>query len=124
MGLTPLIVVADVAASSRWYCELLQLSSGHGGDQFEMLMDENGLVLMLRDPHFDGQPSLSAPSEVRGAGVLLYFTASDVGAVFERATAMGVDLLDSPHQNPLSHALEFSLRDLDGYGLVVAQARS
>ena len=35
----PLIVLSDVAGGSRWFQEVLGLRSGHGGDEYEMLMD-------------------------------------------------------------------------------------
>ena len=34
----PLICVADVVASSRWYCTLLGGTSGHGGTEYERIM--------------------------------------------------------------------------------------
>ncbi len=50
MKCTPMIVVRDVPASSRWYQQLLGLESAHGGDEFEMLMGDGGLELMPSTP--------------------------------------------------------------------------
>ncbi len=47
MKLAPLICVHDVEASSRWYQQLLGLSSGHGGTEYERLNDGDRLVLQL-----------------------------------------------------------------------------
>jgi hypothetical protein len=44
----PLIAVRDVAASSRWYQALLGCESGHGGDEYEMLVSGGELVLQLQ----------------------------------------------------------------------------
>ena len=58
-----MLVVADVAASSKWYQELLSLTSAHGGDQFEMLMGEQGLELMLHHVDFSEHPGIEDPRE-------------------------------------------------------------
>jgi hypothetical protein len=36
----PLIAVADVEAGSRWFQQVLGLTSGHGGRNYEMLLVE------------------------------------------------------------------------------------
>ena len=43
----PLIAVADVPASSRFYEQILGASSGHGGDEYEQVIVEGELVLQL-----------------------------------------------------------------------------
>lgn len=117
----PMLVVADVAASSRWYQELLGLKSAHGGDEFEMLMSGDTLALCLHHRGLDEHPALVDPVGLTpGAGVLLYFSVDDVQPVYERARSMGADLVDEPHENPKAHAIEFSLHDPDGYPLTVS----
>ena len=117
----PMIVVRDVPASSRWYQELLGLTSGHGGDEFEMLMSGDDLALMLHHLDSAGHPGLARPTEdTPGRGVLLYFSVDEVEPVFERAREMGADLVDEPHVNPNAGAIEFTLRDPDGYALTVS----
>ena len=118
----PMIVVSDVEASSLWYRELVGLTSGHGGDEFEMLMAGQDLALMLHRADFVEHPALEDPRE-GGAdrGVLLYFSVDDVGSVFERAGAMSANVLDDPHENPKARAIEFTLRDPDGYALTISQ---
>lgn len=119
-----MIVVRDVAASSKWYQELIGLEGAHGGDEFEMLMDGHDVALLLHHADVAEHPALSAPEEgAAGSGVLLYFSVDDVEAVFQRANAMGADVIDEPHENPLARAVEFSLRDPDGYALTVSRSR-
>lgn len=122
MDCTVMIVVRDVEASSRWYQELLGLTSGHGGKEFEMLMGDGRLQLMLHHRGFVEHPASTDPREGEsGRGVLLYFSVSAVDEVFERAGKMGADMIDEPHENPNARALEFSLRDPDGYAISVSQ---
>ena len=125
MDCTAMLVVRDVESSSRWYQELLGLSSSHGGAEFEMLMSEGRLQLMLHHGGFAEHPAVADPTQgTPGRGVLLYFSVQDVNAVFERAKKMGADLIDEPHENPNARAVEFSLRDPDGYALTAAQRKA
>ena len=125
MDLTPMLVVKDVAASSEWYRQLLELEGAHGGDEFEMLMSEKGeLLLMLHHPEPDEHPGLETPGQApAGAGVLLYFSVSNLNDVFARAQDMGVEVLAEPEYNPKAHAVEFAVRDPDGYLLSVSERR-
>lgn len=125
MRCTPMLVVSDVESSSAWYQQVLGLRSGHGGSEFEMLMQEADSILYLHHEEVGGHPTLArGRGEIPGEGVLLYFAVPDVEAVYRRAEAEGADLLDTPHDNPLSHAREFSMWDPDGYGITVAQYRA
>ncbi len=67
----PMLVVRDVAASSAWYRQLLGLTSGHGGEEFEMLMAGDDLALMLHHLDFAEHPAIDDPREGdAGRGVL------------------------------------------------------
>lgn len=122
MYCTALIVVRDVAASAKWYQQVVGVTSGHGGDEFEMLMSDGRMLLMLHHADADEHPALAAPGEgPPGSGVLLYFGVDDVRAVYARAQAAGADLIDEPHENPNARAVEFSLRDPDGYALTISE---
>ena len=122
-GLTPMLVVRDVAASSAWYVELFGVVSGRGGHHFERLLAPDGSIeLMLHHREFKAHPGMTDPLEgTPGRGVLLYFYTEDAQAVFERACAMGADCLDEPHVNPNARSIEFTVRDPDGYPISVSQ---
>ena len=45
--LETVIAVKDDASSSKWYQDLLDLQSTHGGDNFEKLADKTGLQSYL-----------------------------------------------------------------------------
>lgn len=122
MDCTPMIVVRDVTASSRWYQGLLGLESAHGGDEFEMLMGDGRLQLMLHHTDFAEHPGIDDPREgTPGRGVLLYFSVPKVEPVFVRAGEMGADLIDEPHLNEKARSIEFTLRDPDGYSLTISE---
>src|SRR5690606_11241310 len=42
----PMIAVTDVPASSRWYQQVLGARSGHGGDEYEQIVDAGGRILL------------------------------------------------------------------------------
>ena|SRR5919106_6516617 len=41
MKVQPLIAVSDVQRSSRWYQKILKCKSGHGGSEYEQLIEED-----------------------------------------------------------------------------------
>jgi len=118
-----MLQVRDVAASSSWYQAGLGLRSGHGGDEFEMLFDGDNFALQLHrlDAHEHG--ILGAGGDAPpGVGVSLWFEAVDrdaFTALFERAQGAGADVVEAPHWNPIAHHHEATLRDPDGYVVVV-----
>lgn len=118
----PLIAVADVEASSRWYRELLGCRSVHGGREYERLVDaDDALVLQLHAWDAHEHPHLGDPAVAgRGNGVLLWFQVDDFDAAVTRATALGATICEGPHTNPNAHHREIWIRDPDGYVVVLA----
>lgn len=120
MRLRPMLQVSDVVGASRWYQDALGLTSGHGGEEFEMLFSGDDFVLQLHrlDAHEHG----ILQSDVGGAGVSLWFETSDrstFDALFERAESSGATVLERPHWNPLAHHHEATMVDAEGYIVVI-----
>ena len=118
----PLIAVRDVPASSRWYQRVLGCTSGHGGREYERVVDGAG-ELMLQLHHWDAHdhPHLGDPArKPYGNGVLLWFQVADFDATVARAQALGAELLQGPLVNPNANQRELWLRDPDGYAVVLA----
>jgi catechol 2,3-dioxygenase-like lactoylglutathione lyase family enzyme len=124
----PLIAVADVEASSRWYQRLLGCRSAHGGPEYERLVCADGALIMQLHrwevEHDHG--AIGDPRAVHGNGVLLWFEIEDFDAAVTRARELGATVVLEPHRNPPpgqdggpAHR-ELWLRDLDGYAVVVA----
>lgn len=135
MRAQPLIYVKDVPASSRWYCTLLGADSGHGGDEYERVMDPRRLnkqdlyssdfVLQLHsweEDHHHGTPGdRDAPV---GNGLLLWFMVEDFDAAVKRAEMLKAPIVLAPHVNPNAQQREIWLRDPDGYVVVLASPPS
>ncbi len=120
----PMVAVADVEGASGWFQAVLGLSSGHGGAEYEMLMDGDELVAQLHcweaheHPHLGDQENPS-----RGNGVLLWFTTDDFDALMARVTDRDAVILDGPLLNPNAGQREVWLRGPEGYVVVVAGPR-
>jgi predicted enzyme related to lactoylglutathione lyase/extradiol dioxygenase family protein len=124
----PLIAVADVEASSRWYQELLGLQSDHGGREYERLLADGVLVLQLHNAevgHHHGR--IGDPARELGNGVLLWFgEVTHFDEVVARAKRMEVTIARPPHRNPPEGQgngpghREIWIIDPDGYTVVVA----
>jgi catechol 2,3-dioxygenase-like lactoylglutathione lyase family enzyme len=123
----PLISVTDVQRSSRFYQRLLGCASDHGGDEYERLVGDGGLVLQLHSfevEHHHGQ--IGEPSSrPYGNGVALWFEIDDFDAAVSRAQALEAEVVLPPHRNPPDGPggpdhREVWLRDPDGYLVVLA----
>lgn len=123
----PLICVNDVEASSRWYQQLLNCESAHGGPNYERLLASGKLVLQLHhwgaEHHHGriGDPSDQPP----GNGLLLWFETDDIDVAIARAETMGAEVIMPRHRNPPDgdggpNHWEIWLRDPDGYKVVLA----
>lgn len=123
----PLIAVADVEASSRWYQHLLGCQSAHGGPTYERLVSNGTLVMQLHNwdvEHHHG-PIGDKAARPYGNGVLLWFEVDDFDAAVARAGALKAEVLKPKHRNPPEgdggpNHWECWLRDPDGYAIVLA----
>jgi hypothetical protein len=117
----PMIVLADVEAGSRWFQDVLGLTSGHGGAEYEMLLDGDTLVAQLHAWEADEHSHIGNREDPsRGNGVLLWFFTDDFSATMQRVSAHAAEVLDGPLENPNSHLHEVWLRGPEGYTVVVA----
>ncbi|HVX43522.1 MAG TPA: VOC family protein [Mycobacteriales bacterium] len=117
----PLLSVRDVPASSRWYQQVLDAVSGHGGEDFEQLLVGGEIVLQLHRIDVADHHGLLADSQVPlGNGVAVWFEVSDFAAAVARIRTAGVRVETEPHENPNARQHEIWLTDPDGYRVVVA----
>jgi len=123
-----MLMVPDVEASSRWYQELLGLTSDHGGPDYERLLSDGELVLQLHREDVDHHHGpIGDPVQARGNGVLVWFgEVTDFDGVVERVARLGAEVVRAPHRNPPEGQgngpghREIWLRDPDGYVVAVA----
>ncbi len=121
----PLIAVADVKASSRWYQELLDATGLPPGSDHDHVYDriyrDGNLLLQLHAWDEDGHPNLVDREAARnGHGVLIWFEVSDFDDTVGRIVKLRAEVLEDPHVNPGPRHREIWFRDPDGYVVVVA----
>jgi uncharacterized glyoxalase superfamily protein PhnB len=111
----PVILASDLAASARWYQEVLGFAdvfTMRGPNDQPMLAHlrwskwADVLITQARD-------SVALP---RGQGITLNFMTFDVDALAERARAAGANVLDGPVDRPWN-ARDVTIADPDGYRL-------
>lgn len=130
MRAQPLIVCRDVEASSRFYQQLLGCQSGHGGREYERLVDPrlhhtqwgtDGLILQLHAwgvDHHHGE--MADPNQPIGNGVLLWFEVDDFDGAVARARELGARVVLDVHHNANAQHREVWIADPDGYTVVLA----
>jgi catechol 2,3-dioxygenase-like lactoylglutathione lyase family enzyme len=121
--LWPIIGVADVGRSFRWYQSLLGLSeTSPAHDYFGQILDLDGTVLLcLHQWAAHDHPSLASPREGRpGNGLLLFFRVDDFDHALLRARTLVDRLEEEPHVNENTGTPEFSLLDPDGYSVTIS----
>jgi catechol 2,3-dioxygenase-like lactoylglutathione lyase family enzyme len=118
-----IIGVANVARSFKWYQSLFgQPPTQPAHDYFGQILDDDGTVLLcLHEWGTHEHPSLSSSDRAApGNGLLLFFRVDDFDAVLLRARTLVARFEDEPQLNPNTGTLEFTLRDPDGYYVMIS----
>ena len=120
----PIIGVRDVQASSRWYQSILGCANSHPSSTFDQFVDADGTVLVCL--HHWGEhehPTLMSPdSATPGNGLILLFRVDHFEAAVERARTLVERFEEEPRQNPNTGTMQFSVRDPDGYYVMINSA--
>jgi catechol 2,3-dioxygenase-like lactoylglutathione lyase family enzyme len=123
----PLICVADVERSSRWYQRVLGAKSDHGGKEYERLVVDGVLIMQLHHwaVEHDHGPIGDVNSPPYGNGLLLWFEIDDFDAAVARVRELKAEIVMEPHRNPPDgnggpNHREIWFKDLDGYVVVLA----
>ena len=120
--LDPIIAVKDVAASSKWYQSVFGWKRTHGGDNFAVLVSDNDeIILCLHKWGEHEHPTMMNQTISPGHGLILYFRTENMNAIRQNVEAMGYPVEEEIRVNPNSTRKEFSLRDLDGYYLMISE---
>jgi catechol 2,3-dioxygenase-like lactoylglutathione lyase family enzyme len=120
-----IIGVRDVRRSFHWYQTLLGLAPGAPAHTyFGQLLDPDGTVLLcLHEWGVEDHPTIKSPDAATpGNGLILFFRVDDFDAALARARAAGTPLEAEPQVNPNTRTMELSLRDPDGYCVMISAA--
>ena len=110
----------DIPASREWYENVLGLSSGHDGDEYERMMWSDRLLLQLHRWDTHEHSHLGDPSIPIGNGAILWFQTEQFDEIIARVKTYSTKVLEGPHINPNANHREIWLRNPDGYTVVVA----
>jgi predicted enzyme related to lactoylglutathione lyase len=117
----PMIAVHDVPASAAWYRELLGCSSDHGRPDFDRLVDEGRVLLMLHQTQAEEHGLTNPVPGAIGSGVLIWIYVADLDAIVRRANELKATIIVEPHTNPRAGWREFTVRDPNGYHIAIAE---
>lgn len=120
MKIEPLIVVENVAESSLFYQKILECESGHGGDEYEMLMKDGKLLLQLHHKDAHDHPLMYTEAVPVGNGVMLWFRTSDFDKAVERVKKYSPNVVADAHVNPNARQHEIWFKDPNGYTVVIS----
>ena len=118
-----IIGVRDVAASFKWYQALFgQPETAPAHDYFGQILDSDGTVLLcLHAWGAHEHPTLTSPEHATpGNGLILFFRVDDFDAALMQARALVTELEEEPNVNPATGTMEFAVRDLDGYYVMIS----
>jgi len=112
----PIIAVSDVNVSAEWYQSVFGCKRTHGGNDFAVLEDENGEILICLHKWGEHQhPTMVNPNITPGNGLILYYKTDKLEEIRQNISKIGHPVEEDIHLNPNSTKKEFSLRDKDGY---------
>lgn len=119
----PIIAVEDVDRSAKWYENIFGLkNSSPGGHGFAVLRSAtNEIVLCLHQWEMDNHPTMIDSTITPGNGLILYLRTKNIDIIYLRALIEECVIEEEIHTNPRPMKREFSLRDPDGYFLIVSE---
>lgn len=120
--LDPIIAVKNVRASAAWYQSVFECKNEHGGDNFAVLVDSSGDVLVcLHQWGEHRHPTMINPEIMPGNGLILYYKTEQMDVIRQNVDRVGHPLEEEIHLNPNSTKKEFSFRDPDGYYWIITE---
>ena len=118
----PIIAVKDVNKSANWYQKVFGCKRTHGGNEFAVLADENGEILIcLHKWEQHGHPTMTNPNITSGNGLIIYYKTDKLEIIRSNVENIDYPIEEEIHVNPNSTKKEFSLRDPDGYYLTITE---
>lgn len=116
-----IIAVKNVPKSAEFYQKLLGCKSEHGGETFEILTSENVVILCLHKWGDHDHPTMLSSEKEVGNGLILLFRVGNLTKAFQNAKKLNANMEKEVHYNANSLKNQFTLRDLDGYYLIISE---
>ena len=121
----PIIAVKDIEVSSIWYEQVFGFRRTHGGNDFAVLVSENNEISLCLHKWGEHQhPTMIDSHKTPGNGLILYFRTDNMKVIRENVAKINSIVEEDIHLNPNSLKNEFSLKDPDGYYLIITEFHS
>ena len=112
----PIIAVKDISKSALWFQMVFGCKRKHGGNEFAVLEDESGEILICLHKWGEHEhPTMVDSNVIPGNGLILYYKTHKLERIFQTIKEMIYPIEEDLHINPNSTKKEFSLLDIDGY---------
>ncbi len=122
MKVDPIIAVKNVRDSSKWYQSIFAWTSIHGGDEFDVLIAEDGeITICLHKWGAHEHPTMTDATTTPGNGLILYFRTEKIEEIRQNIKTMEYPVEKEIQLNPNSNKREFSLVDPNGYYLTISE---
>ena len=122
MKIDPIIAVKNVSETSQWYQTVFDCRSIHGGDEFDVLVNQEGEVFICLHQWGEHEhPTMKNAGLTNGNGLILYFRTVNMEEVRQNLARIDYKVEREIQLNPNSGKREFSLRDPDGYYLTISE---
>jgi len=122
MKVDPIIAVKNVPDTSKWYQAVFGCRSIHGGDEFDVLVTgDHEVLICLHKWNEHDHPTMKNPEITNGNGLILYFRIENMDEIRQNVSKVGYDVEREIQLNQNSGKREFSLRDPDGYYLIISE---
>ncbi|GAA4793896.1 hypothetical protein GCM10023231_22800 [Olivibacter ginsenosidimutans] len=118
--LETIIAVKSVPKSAAFYQKLLGCRGEHGGETFEILTSGKTVVLCLHKWGEHEHPTMLKAEKEMGNGLILFFRVGNLNEALENAKKLKANIEKEIHYNENSQKNQFTLRDLDGYYLIIS----
>ena len=108
--------------SSKWYQSVFGCKRIHGGNDFAVLVDEKGEILICLHKWGEHEhPTMKNPNITPGNGLILFYKTENINAIRQNLDKINYPVDADIHLNPNSMKKEFSLRDPEGYYLTITE---
>jgi len=122
MKIDPILAVKNVPKSSTWYQTIFDWSSIHGGDEFDVLTNaQDEVMLCLHKWGEHNHPTMMDSNIENGNGLILHFRVENITSIREKLRTLTHPVETEMALSPNSGKKEFSLKDPDGYFMIIAE---
>ncbi len=118
-----IIAVRDVSKTSKLFSTLFNWKSTHGGNEFDILVDENNIPsLLIHDFNTDEHRRFKGLNRRLGVGLSIYVFVDDIDSIYKKVKRKKLEIIEPLLLNDNSQAREFTFKISEGYQFSVCDS--